>query len=342
MNAALKLLELGLLPDPLIRAGIRARLKAKLETESEGGVEGERQRRKLFLRQVLDSPIAIHTEDANQQHYELPSEFFLHVLGPNLKYSSGLWNEGISDIGRSEEDMLALTIERAELMDGHRILELGCGWGSLSLYMAARYPQSLITVVSNSRTQKEFIEARMAERGLKNLTVITSEMSRFEQPPIYDRVVSVEMFEHMRNYPKLFERVAGFIKPGGKLFVHVFTHQKYAYFYDAQDPDDWIAKYFFTGGTMPSNDLFGYFQDHLRLDEQWRVPGTHYQKTCRAWLHRMDSRKPDLMPIFEDVYGSHARKWWNYWRVFFMSCEELFGYRGGSEWMVSHYRFVKK
>lgn len=342
MNVALKLLEKGLLPDVLIRAGIRSRLSAKLNAEAAGGEDMEKKRRQRFLDQMTQSPIAINTQDANEQHYELPSEFFVKVLGPYLKYSSGYWQEGVTSIARSEEDMLALTAERADLIDGLRILELGCGWGSLSLFMAQRYPKSQLTVVSNSRTQKEFIDARAAERGLTNLTVVTAEMSRLELPQEFDRIVSVEMFEHMRNYPKLFEKVARFLKPAGKMFVHVFTHQKYAYFYDNEDPDDWIAKYFFTGGTMPSNDLFEKCQNSLMLETMWTVPGEHYQKTSREWLRRMDSRKNEIMTIFERVYGAEARKWWNYWRVFFMSCEELFGFRRGREWHVSHYRFVKK
>jgi len=342
MSVSIRLLEKGLLPDALIRTGIRARLSKKLQTESAGGADAEKTRRGVFLAKMRQSPISIHTDAANEQHYELPAKFFEKVLGRHLKYSSGFWKEGVQRLDQSEADMLELTVERADLHDGQNILELGCGWGSLSLYMAERFLNSRITVVSNSRSQKEYIDGRVALRGLTNLTVITAEMGRLELPQKFDRIVSVEMFEHMRNYPKLFEKVSGFLKPGGKLFVHVFTHRKYAYFYEEEDPEDWIARYFFTGGTMPSNDLFANFQEHLFIQSQWRVLGTHYRKTCRAWLDRMDAAKAEIIPIFRKVYGSEYKKWWNYWRVFFMSCEELFGYRGGEEWMVCHYLFAKR
>jgi cyclopropane-fatty-acyl-phospholipid synthase len=341
MSLSMRLLEKGLVPDPLVRAGIRSRLALKLKTESEGGTDGIERRKQAFLERVRQSPISIHTDAANEQHYELPAAFFEKVLGRRLKYSSGLWREGVTDIDRSEEDMLGLTIERADLHDGQKVLELGCGWGSLSLYMAERFPKSRITAVSNSHSQKRFIDARAAERGLGNLEVITAEMSRLELPRTFDRGVSVEMFEHMRNYPKLFEKVSGFLVPQGKMFVHVFTHSKFAYFYEQDDPEDWIARYFFTGGTMPSGDLFLNFQDHFHAEKTWRVPGVHYQKTCRAWLERMDSQKASIVPILKGVYGSDWLKWWNYWRTFFMACEELFGFRGGEEWMVSHYLFRK-
>ncbi len=342
MSLSLMLLEKGLLPDKLIRAGIRSRLSKKLRLESAGGPEAERRRRLEFLARLSASPISINTDDANRQHYELPSAFFERVLGSRLKYSSGFWAEGVTEIDRSEEDMLRLTVERADIQDGHRILELGCGWGSLSLFMAARFPKSRITAVSNSHSQKKYIDQRASQRGLKNLTVITEEMSRLQLSREFDRTVSVEMFEHMRNYSKLFEKIAEFLVPGGKMFVHVFSHRKYAYFYEQEDPDDWIARYFFTGGTMPSDDLLMSFQDHFSAAAHWSVPGIHYKKTCRAWLDRMDRNKGLIMPIFESVYAADAKKWWNYWRVFFMACEELFGFKKGGEWMVSHYLFLKK
>lgn len=342
MSLSLTLLEKGLLPDAIIRWGIRARLSNKLRLESSGGMEGEKERRRKFLERLSASPISINADDANKQHYELPALFFERVLGARMKYSSGLWEEGVTDLNRSEVDMLHLTVERADLQDGHRILELGCGWGSLSLYMAEYFPKSRITAVSNSRSQKEFIDRHAAERGLKNLTVMTHEMSRLELPQEYDRVVSVEMFEHMRNYPRLFEKISRFLVSHGKMFVHVFSHSKYAYFYEEEDPDDWIARYFFTGGTMPSDDLLMSFDDHFSVLGHWRVPGTHYQKTCRAWLENMDRNRRDIEPIFRAVYGAETQKWVNYWRVFFMACEELFGFRKGSDWMVSHYLFVKK
>lgn len=342
MSFQYRLLETRLVPDGLIRQGIRARLKKKLEEEARGGPEAERRRFQEFVAATRRSPISVHADAANRQHYEVPAEFFARVMGRRMKYSSGLWNEGVTDIDRSEEDMLALTVARAGLADGQRVLELGCGWGSLSLYMAEKFPKSRITAVSNSRSQKEFIDRRAAERGLKNLTVLTAEMSQLELPAVYERVVTVEMFEHMRNYEKLFEKVAGFLVPNGTMFIHVFTHARYAYFYDETDPEDWIAQYFFTGGTMPSDGLFLEFQKDFAIEDHWRVSGLHYQKTCHAWLRRMDASEREITPILRAVYGADADRWRMYWRLFFMACEELFGYNNGEEWMVSHYLFRKK
>jgi cyclopropane-fatty-acyl-phospholipid synthase len=230
------------------------------------------------------------------------------------------------------------------LADGQRILELGCGWGSLSLWMAEHYPNAQITSVSNSRTQKEFIDAEAAKRGLKNLTIVTANMISFEGvgDGIFDRCVSVEMFEHMKNYQELLRRVSTWLKPGGKLFVHIFTHRDYAYHFEATSEADWMAKYFFTGGQMPSDDLLLYFQDHLNIEAHWCVSGMHYSKTSEAWLSKMDANKAEIMPLFRQTYGEdQAVKWWSYWRIFFMACAELWGYREGEEWIVSHYRFTK-
>lgn len=342
MRFAFDLLEKGVLPDLLIRSGIRMLLARKLAEESRGGPEGQSRRFAAVLEQLRRSPISMHADLANRQHYEVPAAFFEQVLGRRLKYSSGYWPQGVRDLDEAEEAMLRLTAERARLQDGQRVLELGCGWGSLCLYLAERFPSSRITAVSNSRSQKEFIDGRARAAGLRNLTVVTGEMGSLEVRGRFDRVVSVEMFEHMRNYERLFEKVAGFLERDGELFVHVFTHRQFAYLYQETDSNDWIAQYFFTGGTMPSDSLFLYFQDHMRLAEHWQVSGTHYQKTCRAWLERMDRRRAVIEPVFRQVYGEQARRWWVYWRVFFMACEELFGFRGGREWGVSHYRFDKR
>ena len=239
--------------------------------------------------------------------------------------------------------MLALTTERAEIADGMHVLELGCGWGSLSLYLAERFPGSRITGVSNSRTQKEFIDAEAARRGLGNLRIITADMNVFAtEPAAYDRVVSIEMFEHMKNYQVLFSRIAGWLRPGGKMFVHIFTHHRLSYHFVARDASDWMSRYFFTGGQIPAHDLLGHFQDDLKLESDWKVSGTHYQRTAEHWLQNMDRHRAEILPLFAQTYGAdQARKWWVYWRVFFMACAELFGYAGGNEWHVSHYRFAR-
>lgn len=336
------LLEKGVLPDPVIRFGIRGLLKDKLKEEKKlFSLNGESQKQKI-IDELKQSPIAVNTQEANEQHYEVPTEFFQLVMGDYMKYSCCYWNEGVDDLTDAEKKMLEIYIERAELKDGQDVLELGCGWGSMSLFMAKTFPNSNITGVSNSATQKKYIDSKVEELGLKNLTIITCDMNQFQIDKTFDRVVSIEMFEHMRNYQKLFSKVHSFLKDDGKLFVHVFTHKDFAYLYEAKDENDWIGKYFFTGGVMPSNDLFLHFDDYLTLDEMWKVNGRHYEKTSNAWLENMDENRDKIIPILKKTYGNEYRKWWNYWRIFFMSCAELWGYDKGREWMVCHYRFKKQ
>jgi cyclopropane-fatty-acyl-phospholipid synthase len=341
---SMRLLERDLLPDSVVRYGIRRLLKARLVEEDRGSPEATQQHLMKLIARLKQSPIAINTADANQQHYELPCGFFELVLGKHLKYSSCYYQEASETLDQAEANMLKLTAERARLQNGDRILELGCGWGSLSLWMAEHFPASRITVVSNSRTQKRFIDERAAARGLTNLEVITSDMNHLSFPAgtQFDRVVSVEMFEHMRNYELLLQRISTWLKPQGTLFVHIFTHKDYAYPFEVRDETDWMAKYFFTGGIMPSDDLLLYFQRDLGLVDHWQVDGRHYQQTSEHWLQNMDAHRAQIEPILAETYGAdQVRRWWVYWRVFFMSCAELWGFNRGHEWLVSHYLFEK-
>ncbi len=343
MSAGQFLLEKGCVPDGLVRIGIRGLLKDKLKEERRLEKTAGARRKSDLVGFLRSSPIAVNTQDANAQHYELPTEFFRLVMGRHMKYSCGIWNEGTADLDTAERDMLELTVRRAEVADGQRILELGCGWGSLTLYLAEKFPASRITGVSNSSTQKEYILREARSRGLDNVRIITADMNDFTIDEQFDRVVSVEMFEHMRNYGRLFEKIAGFLDDGGKLFVHIFAHRKFAYLYEERDPHDWIGRYFFTGGLMPSEDLFTFFQEYFSIERQWRVPGHHYQKTAEAWLKNTDRNKARILPILRETYGPDQFKtWWIYWRVFFMSCAELWGYQKGTEWVVCHYLFTKR
>ncbi len=336
------LLEKDSLPDFALRTGIRNLLKQRLIDENKGNPEAQQEHFMKLLAELRSSAIAVNTVDANQQHYEVPAVFFVRVLGKYLKYSSGYWKDGVTDIDTSERDMLELTCQRAELKDGQQVLELGCGWGSLSLFMATKYPNSKVTSVSNSHSQKVFIDEQAKQRNITNLTIVTADMNVFQTGGKFDRVVSVEMFEHMRNYDLLLKKVAGFLKDDGKLFVHIFTHKEYAYKFEVIDETDWMSKYFFTGGIMPSDHLLLYFPEHINIEKHWRVSGTHYQKTSEAWLQNMDGHKTEIMEIMKRVYGAEqAVKWWVYWRIFFMACAELWGYNNGDEWIVSHYLFQK-
>ena len=338
------LLTKDLVPTPLLRIGIRQRLASTLAEHRKPNVEAQQAALLHYVADLKQMPVAIATVEANEQHYEVPTRFYQLVLGKHLKYSSGYWPSEATTFDESEATMLRMTCERAELKDGMKILELGCGWGSLSLWMAEHYPNAQITSVSNSRTQKLHIDAEAARRGLKNLTIRTANMISYEGEGdgLFDRVVSVEMFEHMKNYQELLRRVSTWLKPGGKLFVHIFTHREYAYHFEVLSERDWMAKYFFTGGQMPSDDLLLYFQEHLKIDDHWCVSGTHYSKTSEAWLANMDANKAEIMPLFAETYGKdEATKWWVWWRLFFLACAELWGYAKGEQWIVSHYRFVK-
>ena len=338
-----KLLEQDKLPDSLIRIGIRKLLRRRLKDEKLANTELQQEHLMNLIADLKGSPIAVNTPDANAQHYEVPTEFYQYCLGKHLKYSCGYWKEGVTELDTSEADMLELTCNRAELKNGQDVLELGCGWGSLSMYMSAKYPESNFTVVSNSRTQKIYIDEQAKQRNIPNLAVITADMNNFSIDKTFDRVVSVEMFEHMRNYELLMKKVASLLKPAGKLFVHIFTHKNLAYKFEVKDESDWMSKYFFTGGIMPSDDLLLYFNKDMSIEKHRHVSGLHYAKTSEAWLVNMDKHKKEIMPIFENTYGkANAVKWWVYWRLFYMACAELWKYKNGEEWIVSHYLFNKK
>jgi len=287
--------------------------------------------------------MAIETQAANEQHYELPTRFFQLCLGARLKYSSCYYPTGNESLDEAEEAMLALYGERARLADGQRILELGCGWGSLTLWMAERYPHAQVTAVSNSATQRAHIEGECRRRGLANVRVLTCDVNALELPDsAFDRVVSIEMFEHLRNYETLFARIGRWLAPQGRLFVHIFCHRALLYPFETQGEDNWMGRHFFTGGLMPSADTLVHCQDALALEERWLLPGTHYQRTANHWLQRQDAQRAEVMSVLREAYGEGAARWQQRWPMLWMACAGLFGYDGGREGVVGHFLFRPK
>ena len=338
------LCERGLVPDVLTRLGIRRLCAQRLRDEGAQDVEAADRRFRALLDELRQSPIAIETAAANEQHYEVPTRFFELCLGKRLKYSSCFYATGREDLDEAEEAMLSLYGERAGLADGQAILELGCGWGSLTLWMAQRYPGARITGVSNSRTQREHILAEAAKRGLGNVEILTCDVNQLELPEgRFDRVVSIEMFEHMRNYQHLLGKVSDWLVPGGKLFVHIFCHRSLMYPFETEGEDNWMGKYFFTGGLMPSADTLLHFQQHLAIEQRWLLPGTHYERTANHWLENQDRNRDEVMSVLTAAYGAgDAARWNQRWRMFWLACAELFGYDGGNQWLVAHYLFSRK
>jgi cyclopropane-fatty-acyl-phospholipid synthase len=381
MSTLIRIAETGLVPDPLLRIGIRHLLRQRLRNERRrseenssrtgpgsgrngtsagamtaptateasmaAGIAPSRRVEARALTAKTEAPggaadhspvIAVATDKANEQHYELPPDFFQLMLGPRLKYSSCHWSSVDQGLGEAEEEMLRLTSERADIRDGMTILDLGSGWGSLGLWIAEHFPGCRVTTVSNSEPQQQFIRERAAERGLANVEAIRADVNELSPGTTFDRVVSVEMFEHVREHGELLARIRDWLSPGGKLFVHIFCHRETSYLFELDGDNDWMARHFFTGGMMPSLDLLNGCDRHLRVTSRWEVAGTHYQRTLLAWLEQLDGRKEEAMKILATHYGAdRARLWFVRWRLFLLACAELFGYREGREWLVGHY-----
>ncbi len=336
------LAEQGYIPDFLIRSSIRRNCQARLNMRNRRIASDPDRTIAQFADLLRNDPVAIATEEANQQHYEVPTEFFTTVLGPRRKYSC-CWFESPRDtLAQAEEAMLQKTVERAEVKDGMQLLDLGCGWGSLTLYLAEKFPQAQILAVSNSRTQREYILGQCATRGFKNVEVQTQDMRQFSTERKFDRVLSIEMFEHLRNYEIVFGRLRGWLAETGKVFLHIFTHQELAYTFETEGEDNWMGRHFFTGGIMPSQDLFDQFTKDLKVVRRWQVDGQHYALTSEAWLANLDRHRSELLPLFANhPSGDRPSTILQRWRIFFLACAELFGYRRGQEWGVTHYLLEK-
>ena len=340
MSRAVFLAERGYAPEALIRTGIRSMCKNRLSDVSSPNESVRKKKLENFIDTMNRSEIALSPDIANQQHYELPYTFFEMILGSHRKYSCGYWDDDICDLDCSEQRALQLTCEHANIRDGDQILELGCGWGSLTLWLARQYPTSHITAISNSTSQRLYITNRATELGLNNVEIITEDINRFVPASRFDRIVSVEMFEHLRNYREMFQRISDWLNDEGQFFMHIFCHRDEPYLFIDRGPSDWMTRHFFYGGMMPSIDLPMNFQDALVLDDEWHWEGTHYEHTANMWLRNLHEKKPEILPILEAVYGDgNANQWFHRWCLFFIACAELFGMKNGTCWGVHHYRF---
>ena len=330
----------GLIPDFLLRRGVRGQGKQRLRMMENSDLEKEY---KNFLKEASSGEIAVHTDDANNQHYEVNSDFFQYCLGENLKYSCCYWNDDTFSLDDAEDIMLDMYCKRSKIEDGMNILDIGCGWGSLSLYLAKKYPKSKVTGVSNSSSQKMFIDGVAADRNLRNLKIVTKDINYFDTEDKFNRIISIEMFEHTKNSKKLMNSINDWLKPNGMFFMHVFAHKDNPYYFDTSQDNAWMAKYFFTGGMMPNHNLFRDLESNLDYQKSWMLSGTHYEKTSNAWLDKMDLNKQNIIELFKKNNGNAiAKRKFHFWRLFFIACAEIFGYDNGAEWVVSHHLFKKR
>ena len=339
-NLGIKLTELGVIPESILRVAIKKLIQKRL-LEIPVNSEVRKSQKANFIEELQSSPIALSTKLANEQHYEVPPAFFQEIMGAHLKYSCGWFDKNTISLDEAEENMLQLYLERLDIKNNQKILDLGCGWGSFSLYAAAKFPNSTFVAVSNSNDQIEFINNTATARSLKNIKAIKQDMNNLSLDESFDRIISIEMFEHMRNYGALLKKLRSHLHNDGKMFVHIFTHRDHPYPYEVRGPSDWMSKYLFTSGLMPSHDIFSYFEEDLVVEQSWKINGSHYARTCNLWLENHYKNKKTILDIFTGHYPN-PRQWFVRWQLFFLACEKLFAYNEGKEWFVSHYLLVPK